>query len=101
MTKRQKMRKFQELFPFVPETRSLDFVTLFHSIHQSIGNLDLGHGGNIHGLNVVLEFLNLFAKLVDGNLFVLDDAHHLKKIQSTHVTSTSRPSTVKWLPGAC
>ena len=44
--------------------------------------LDLGHGCDVDGLNEVLELLDLLAQLVDGDLLVLDDAHHLKLVDA-------------------
>ena len=44
--------------------------------------LDFGHCRNVDGLDEVFEFLNLFAKFVDGDLLVLDDTHHLKLVDS-------------------
>ena len=46
------------------------------------GDLDLWHGGDVDGLNVVLELLDLLAQLIDGDLLVLDDAHHLKLVDA-------------------
>ena len=44
--------------------------------------LDFGHCRNVDGLDEVFEFLNLFAKFVDGDLLVLDDTHHLKLVDA-------------------
>ena len=44
-----------------------------------VRGLDLVHGGDVAGLNVVLEVCDLLLKFVDGNLLVFNDAENLKR----------------------
>lgn len=46
------------------------------------GSLDLVEGGDVDGLDVVLELLDLLLKIVDGDLSVLDDADDLELLDS-------------------
>ena len=47
--------------------------------------LDLGHGSDVAGLDVVLELCDLLAQLVDGDLLVLYHAHELQLVDAiTH-----------------
>ena len=41
-------------------------------------SLDLVHGGDVTGLDVVLEVCDLLLKLIDGNLVVFNDAQDLR-----------------------
>ena len=55
-------------------------VELNCSLHNNpVTELDLGHGGDIDGLDVVLELGYLLAQLVNGDLLVLDHAHDLQQ----------------------
>ena len=52
------------------------------TILNKIDHLDLAHGCNVHGLNVVFKVADLLAQFVDGDLLVLDNAHHLELIDA-------------------
>lgn len=49
-----------------------------HVDDDEVRGLDLVHGGDVAGLDVVLEVCDLLLKLVDGDLLVLNDAENLK-----------------------
>ena len=51
-----------------------------------VRGLDLVHGGDVAGLNVVLEVCDLLLKFVDGNLFVFNDAENLKRTNLKYIT---------------
>ena len=44
--------------------------------------LNFAHGCDVHGLNIILKVADLLAQLVDGDLLVLHDAHHLEFVNS-------------------
>jgi hypothetical protein len=49
---------------------------------MDIANLQLLHGSNIGGLNVVLELLNLALELVGGDLLVLNNQVDLELLNT-------------------
>ena len=53
-------------------------------------DLDLVHGVDITRLDKVLKLFNLLAQLLDGNLVILNGAHHLIEIDVTTNSSQMR-----------
>ena len=45
-------------------------------------NSNFAHGSDVHGLNKILKLADFLAELVNGDLLVLHDTHHLQLLDA-------------------